>query len=65
MPPYNSRAVNDLKAQLKLARRHLGLISTVLNIDTEEMTVGAFTQLIEKIYHCPHLLAEVIEEYNL
>ena len=56
-------AIKDFQGQLKLTRRKLALMSTVLNIDENEMTVRAFMDLLENLQYRRDAIRLFLEEY--
>ena len=56
------KAVDQLRCKLKSTRTNLALITTLLAIDSKEMHLSTFLEMLDRIYYNPFLLKAVLEE---
>ena len=52
----------QMKAKISMTRRNIALFQTMFDIDTEEMTVAAFNNLLDHMYHYPQDLEKMMEQ---
>lgn len=56
------KAVDQFRYKLKSTRTNLALITTLLAINSEEMHLSTFLEMLDRIYYNPFLLKAVLEE---
>ncbi len=63
MSPADQKVeVDRFRSKLKSTRANLALLTTVLGVDSKEMTLGTFIDVLERVYYNPFLLKQLLEE---
>lgn len=50
----------QIQAKIKATRRNIALFQTMFDVDTGEMTVAAFADLLDHLYEHPNELEEAM-----
>lgn len=67
MPPANTNAaVEQLRFDIRRARKDIAMLTGIFGLDTQEMTLETMVVLLERLYYQPHVLEEFIaHQYSL